>query len=72
MDDVIHILRAESDHAVMARDGLDEEVDLFAPVIRRTKRRTVWLAINLVTVFLAAWVMASMPIHWIISLPWQF
>lgn len=56
MDDVIHILREESDHALMGRDGLDEEVDLFAPVISSTKRRTVWLAINLVTAFLAAWV----------------
>ncbi len=56
MDDVIHILRAESDHALMGRDGLDEEVDLFAPVISSTKRRTVWLAINLATAFLAAWV----------------
>ena len=56
MDDVIHILREESDRALMGRDGLDEEVDLFAPVISSTKRRTVWLAINLVTAFLAAWV----------------
>lgn len=56
MDDVIHILRAESDHALMGREGLDEEEDLFAPVISSTKRRTVWLGINLVTAFLAAWV----------------
>ncbi len=56
MDDVIHILRAESDHALMGRAGLDEEEDLFAPVISSTKRRTVWLGINLITAFLAAWV----------------
>lgn len=56
MDDVIHILRAESDHALMGREGLDKEEDLFAPVISSTKRRTVWLGINLVTAFLAAWV----------------
>jgi magnesium transporter len=56
MDDVIHILRAESDHALMGREGLDEEEDLFAPVISSTKRRTVWLGINLATAFLAAWV----------------
>jgi len=56
MDDVIHILRAESDHALMGREGLNEEEDLFAPVISSTKRRTVWLGINLVTAFLAAWV----------------
>lgn len=56
MDDVIYILRAESDHVLMGRDGLGEEVDLFAPVISSTKRRTVWLGINLLTAFLAAWV----------------
>ncbi|SFQ00739.1 magnesium transporter [Nitrosomonas cryotolerans] len=56
MDDVICILRAKSDHALMGRDGLHEEEDLFAPVISSAKRRTVWLGINLVTAFLAAWV----------------
>ena len=56
MDDVIYILRAESDHALMGREGLDEDVDLFAPVISSTKRRTVWLGLNLVTAFLASWV----------------
>lgn len=56
MDDVIYILRAEADHALLGRAGLDEEADLFAPVLSSAKRRTVWLAINLVTAFLAAWV----------------
>jgi magnesium transporter len=56
MDDVIDILRAEADHALMGSAGLDEDEDLFAPVINSAKRRTVWLAINLVTAFLAAWV----------------
>lgn len=56
LDDVIQILRAEADHALMGREGLDEEEDLFAPVINSTKRRTVWLSINLITAFLAAWV----------------
>ncbi|WP_031433666.1 magnesium transporter [Methylomarinum vadi] len=56
MDYVVAILRAEADHALMGRAGLDEEADLFAPIISSAKRRTVWLAINLVTAFLAAWV----------------
>ena len=58
MDDVIYILRAESDHALMGREGLDEDEDLFAPVISSAKRRAVWLGINLVTAFLAAWVIS--------------
>ncbi|MDF1584722.1 MAG: magnesium transporter [Methyloprofundus sp.] len=56
MDDVIHILRAEAEHALMSSAGLDEEADLFAPVLRSTRQRTVWLFINLITAFLAAWV----------------
>ncbi|OQK17541.1 magnesium transporter [Methyloprofundus sedimenti] len=56
MDDVIHILRSEADHALMSSAGLDEEADLFAPVIKSAKQRTIWLFINLITAFLAAWV----------------
>jgi magnesium transporter len=35
--------------------GLDQEEDIFAPVITSSRRRTVWLAANLATAFLAAW-----------------
>ncbi len=56
IDDVIYILKTEADHALMGLAGLDEEADLFAPIISSAKRRTVWLAINLLTAFLAAWV----------------
>lgn len=58
MDDVIYILREESDHTLMGRDGLDEDVDLFAPAISSAKRRAIWLGINLITAFLAAWVIS--------------
>ena len=56
MDDAIHLLRSESDHALMGKEGLDENEDLFAPVINSTKRRFFWLGVNLATAFLAAWV----------------
>lgn len=35
--------------------GLDEEEDLFAPIFNSAKRRALWLGINLLTAFLAAW-----------------
>jgi magnesium transporter len=35
--------------------GLDETEDLFAPVLDSAKRRAIWLGINLLTAFLAAW-----------------
>jgi magnesium transporter len=40
----------------MQMAGLDDEADMFAPVLVSARRRAVWLGINLVTAFLAAWV----------------
>ena len=56
IDNVVNISRAEADKALLASAGLAEDVDLFAPVIPSAKRRAIWLGINLVTVFMAAWV----------------
>jgi magnesium transporter len=56
VDDVVDIIREEADRTLLARAGLEEEADLFAPVLQSAKRRAVWLGINLVTVFVAAWV----------------
>jgi len=56
IDDVVDIIREEADRTLLARAGLEQEEDLFAPVLPSAKRRSVWLGINLVTVFLAAWV----------------
>lgn len=56
MDDVIDILQAEADHNLLGRAGLDEDEDLFAPIFSSAKRRSIWLGINLITAFLAAWV----------------
>lgn len=56
IDDVVDIIREEADQTLMNMAGLDEEEDLFAPVVPSAKRRAVWLGINLVTAFLAAWV----------------
>ena len=38
----------------MAPAGLDEEEDIFAPVIRTSRSRAVWLGVNLITAFIAA------------------
>ena len=56
VDDVVDIILAEADKALLASAGLDEDEDLFAAVLPSARRRAVWLGINLVTVFLAAWV----------------
>jgi len=56
VDDAVDIILAEADKAMLAQGGLSEEEDLFSPVLPSAKRRAVWLGINLVTVFMAAWV----------------
>jgi len=56
VDDVIDLIRDEADRAMLAPVGLNEDEDLFAPTIPSAQRRTVWLALNLVTAFLASWV----------------
>ncbi|MGB0712318.1 MAG: magnesium transporter [Gammaproteobacteria bacterium] len=56
LDDIIDVIRAEAEAPLLHMRGLDEEEDLFAPVLPSAKRRMVWLGINLVTAFLAAWV----------------
>jgi magnesium transporter len=56
IDDVVDVIRDEADHSLMSMAGLDEEDDMFAPVVASTRRRSIWLGVNLITAFLAAWV----------------
>ncbi len=56
IDDVIGVIRDEADHSLMGMAGLDEAEDTFAPIIKTAKRRSVWLFINLLTAFLASYV----------------
>lgn len=54
VDDVVDVIRDEAEHSLMSAAGLDEEDDMFAPVVRSATRRAVWLGVNLGTAFLAA------------------
>jgi magnesium transporter len=56
IDDVVDVIREEADRSILSMAGLDEDDDMFSPVVRSAKRRAVWLGINLFTAFLAAWV----------------
>ncbi|WP_372876568.1 magnesium transporter [Pseudomonas sp.] len=56
VDDVVDLIREDSDRALMQMAGLDDEADMFAPVLVSSRRRAVWLGINLITAFSAAWV----------------
>ncbi len=54
IDDVVDIIREQAEHQVLGAAGLNEEDDLFSPVHRAARRRSIWLGVNLVTAFLAA------------------
>jgi len=56
IDDVVDVIRDEGDHSIMSRAGLSEEEDMFSPVLVTSRRRGIWLGINLLTAFLAAYV----------------
>jgi len=54
VDDIVDVIQEEADRRIMAPAGLDEEEDIFAPVIRTSRSRAVWLGVNLITAFIAA------------------
>ena len=54
VDDVVDVIREEAEHSFMSAAGLDEEDDMFAPVVKSATRRALWLGVNLCTAFLAA------------------
>ena len=56
VDDVVDVIREEGEHQFMGRAGLSEDEDMFAPVLVSARRRAIWLGINLLTAFLASWV----------------
>jgi len=56
LDDMVDLLDESAEHQFLGAVGLDEDEDLFSPILPSTKRRLFWLGINLCTAFLAAWV----------------
>lgn len=54
IDDVVDIIREDAEHSMMSMAGLEDEEDTFAPVVKSTQRRSVWLGVNLITALAAA------------------
>lgn len=54
VDDIVDVIRDEAEHSLMSAAGLDEEDDMFAPVVKSARRRALWLGVNLITAFVAA------------------
>jgi len=54
IDDVVDVIVADAEEALLAPAGLDLDEDTFAPILVTARRRALWLGINLLTAFLAA------------------
>jgi len=59
IDDVVDVIRDDAEHSLMGMAGLDEEDDTFAPVIKTSRRRAIWLGIHLITAFMASIVISQ-------------
>jgi len=55
IDDVVDVIRDQAEHSVMSMVGLDEDEDVFAPIFQSSKRRSLWLGVNLITAFIAVY-----------------
>lgn len=56
IDDVVDVIRDEAEHSMLSMAGLDDDEDTFSPIMKTTKRRAVWLGVNLITAFIASYV----------------
>jgi len=54
IDAMVDVLREESESEALNRGGLREEEDIFASVWKSIRNRWAWLAVNLVTAFIAS------------------
>jgi magnesium transporter len=59
VNDVVDFIREEAESEQLAQAGLREEEDIFASVWDSVKNRWAWLAVNLVTAFLASRVIGA-------------
>lgn len=59
VDEMVDVIREETEADMLNMAGLNEEEDLFAPVWDSVKNRWVWLAVNLVTAFIASRVIGA-------------
>lgn len=59
VNEVVDLIREEAESEQLAQAGLREEEDIFAPVIDSVKNRWAWLAVNLITAFVASRVIGA-------------
>ena len=54
IDDVVDVIQDQANSEIFNMAGLDDEDDIFAPILVSSKRRAVWLGMNLITAFIVA------------------
>ena len=54
VDDVVDAIQDQANSEIFNMAGLDDEDDIFAPILVSSKRRAVWLGANLFTAFVVA------------------
>ncbi|KLT72928.1 magnesium transporter [Neisseria arctica] len=59
IDEMVDVIREETEADMLNMAGLQEEEDLFAPVLDSVRNRWMWLAINLCTAFVASRVIGA-------------
>lgn len=59
VDAVLDVIQDASQTELLARVGLDDEQDLFAPALDSARTRWLWLGINLCTAFIASRVIGA-------------
>jgi len=54
IDDIVDVIQEEADAEMKALGGVSEQEELSDPVWSTTKRRFLWLFVNLITAFIAS------------------
>lgn len=54
IDDVVDVIREDAEHSMMSLAGMDDEEDTFAPVIKSTRKRSIWLGANVLAALAAS------------------
>lgn len=58
VDDVVDVILEDAEETFMGQAGLEVDQDTFAPILKSTRSRAIWLSINLFTAILASMVIS--------------
>ncbi len=58
VDDMVDVILEDAEETFMGRAGLEGDQDTFAPILKSTRSRAIWLSINLFTAILASMVIS--------------